>query len=115
MWDGRMPDTTVQEENLRKAKAKLQYCEDQVAKCRKWLAKLPKMIEETYEGSARRLQNALEIDLPNGMSLLNRRITALEEYADLRADYAPPPSTATLPSSPPAAEKPVDPAASTGQ
>jgi hypothetical protein len=115
MWDGRMPDTTVQEENLRKAKAKLQYCDEQVVICRKWHAKLPKMIEETYEGASRRLLNALEIDLPNGMSLLNRRVAALEAYADLRADYAPPPSEAMLPSSPPAAEKPADSTPAAGQ
>lgn len=92
MWDGRMPDTTVQEEALRRAKAKLEYCDDQIHRCRAWMGKLPKLVEETYEGPARRLTNALEIDLPNGLTLLARRIAALEEYANLRADFAPPPS-----------------------
>ena len=106
MWDGRIPDCTVQEEALRRAKAKLEYCQEQVHICKKWHAKLPKMIEETYEGASRRLLNGLEIDLPNGLSLLARRITALESYADLRADYAPPPSVASLPM-PPAEPKPT--------
>lgn len=112
-FDGRMPDCSVQEEALRRAKAKLEYCEDQVKICQKWINKLPKEIEEAYEGAARRLGNALEIDMANGLTLLGRRLEALEAYADLRADFAPAPSAATLPTAPspamkePAAETPA--------
>jgi len=107
MWDGRTPDCSVQEEALRRAKAKLEFCEDQVRRCKSWQGKLPKMIEETYEGASRRLHNGLEIDLPNGLTLLARRISALEAYADLRPDYAPPPSTASLPTGPATETKPA--------
>lgn len=108
MWDGRIPDCTVQEEALRRAKAKLQFCEEQVRLCKKWIGKLPKMIEETYDGASRRLLNGLEIDVPNGLSLLARQISALEAYADLRADYAAPPSVAAMPSSPVESKTPQD-------
>jgi hypothetical protein len=101
-YSGRMPDTTVQEKNLRKAKARLEHAQDQVERCRAWIGRLPKMIEELYDGPARRMINFLEADLPVALAHLGRRIAALESYAGLRADYAPTPSTNTLPPPPPA-------------
>jgi hypothetical protein len=41
-FDGREPDCTVQEKNLRLARARLEHAEDQVAKCRQWVARLPR-------------------------------------------------------------------------
>src|SRR5215471_3921041 len=35
-WDGREPDCTVQERNLRQARARLEHAEEQVVKCREW-------------------------------------------------------------------------------
>jgi hypothetical protein len=87
-WDGREPDCTVQEKNLRLAKARLQHAEDQVVKCRQWIARMPKMIDEVYTGPSRRLGNLLEADLPKGLAELDRRLMALELYAGLRPDYA---------------------------
>ena len=95
---GRMPDTTVQERNLRRAKARLEYAEEQVAKCRSWNQRLPKIIEENYSGPARRLTTFIEVDVPNAMALLDRRIAALDSYAELKPDFAPAPSVAALPS-----------------
>src|SRR5437899_2985212 len=60
----RIPDTSVQEENLARAKSRLRFAEDQMDVCRKWAVRLPKMISEDYEGPARRLNNFLEMDLP---------------------------------------------------
>lgn len=93
---GRMPDTTVQERNLRRARARLEQAEEQVEKCRAWVQKLPKLIEENFSGPARRLTTFIEVDVPNAMALLDRRIAALESYAELRPDFAPAPSVATL-------------------
>jgi hypothetical protein len=87
-WDGREPDCTVQEKNLRLAKARLQHAEDQVLKCRQWIARMPKMVDEVYTGPSRRLGNMLEADLPKGLAELDRRLAALELYAGLRPDYA---------------------------
>jgi hypothetical protein len=94
---GRMPDTTVQERNLRRAKARLEQAEEQVEKCRAWHQRLPKLIEENYSGPARRLTTFIEVDVPNAMALLDRRIAALESYAELRPDFAPAPSVAAMP------------------
>jgi hypothetical protein len=88
-WDGREPDCTVQERNLRLAKARLQHAEEKVETCRRWIARLPKMIDEMFTGPSRRLKSMLEADLPVALTELNRRVAALESYAGLRPDYAP--------------------------
>ena len=62
-FDGRIPDTSVQEENLARAKARLRFAEEQVDICRKWNVKLPKLINEAYEGVGRRLGNFLDAEL----------------------------------------------------
>jgi hypothetical protein len=96
-WDGRMPDTTVEERNLRRAEASLEYAREQVRKCQAWETKLPKLIDELYTAAARRLGLFLEGDLTRGMALLERQVETLESYADLRPDYAPAPSLTTTP------------------
>ncbi|QEL14935.1 hypothetical protein [Limnoglobus roseus] len=93
---GRMPDTTVQERDLRRAKARLEQAEEQVAKCRSWLMKLPKIIEENFTGSTRRLRTIVEADMPGAMAGLERKIAILDSYAELQPDFAPAPSTANL-------------------
>ena len=96
---GRMPDTTVQERNLRRALARLEHGQEQVAKCKKWLVNLPKIVDETFSGAGHRFALLLEGDVAKGLSLLHRQIDALEQYAETRADFAPAPST-TAPESP---------------
>jgi hypothetical protein len=87
-WDGREPDCTVQERALRRAKARLEHAEAQVELVRRWIGRLPKIIDETYRGASRRLQNFLEDELPKGQMDLARRIASLEVYAGLRPDFA---------------------------
>jgi hypothetical protein len=99
--NGRMPDTTVQERNLKRAKARLEHAHDKVATCRKWLTHLPKVIDEVFSGPANRLANTLEGDVPRGMATLERQIDALERYADLKTDYSASPSIGSTSSAPP--------------
>ena|SRR5579872_4034905 len=101
-FDGREPDCTVQEKALRLAKAKLEHAEDQVAKCRQWIGRLPKMVDELYVGASRRLSNFIEAELPKSLADLGRRVAALESYANLRPDYAPTPSASSVVAAPPA-------------
>lgn len=104
--NGRMPDTTVEERNLRRAVARLEHAHEQVEKCRRWLTTLPKTVDEVFHAPAQRLANLLETDVPRGAAVLERRIEALERYAELRTDYS---ASAPLPSStppPPPAENP---------
>jgi hypothetical protein len=94
-WPGptdRPPDTTVQERNLRRAQARLEHAQEKVATCRAWLTRLPKQVDETYTGPSRRLSLFLDAELVRGMALLDRRVEALESYAQLRPDFAATPS-----------------------
>ncbi|HXD88155.1 MAG TPA: hypothetical protein VN641_16825 [Urbifossiella sp.] len=100
-FDDRMPDTTLQERNLRRARARLEYAEDQVVKVRSWTGRLPKVVDELYRGPAHRLSGFLEGDLAKGLAMLGRQIAALDSYAGLRPDFAPAPSSATLAPPPP--------------
>jgi len=95
-FDGRMPDTTVQERNLRRAVARLEHCEDQVVKCRKWMTQLPKLIDETFTGASHRLNTFLETDVPGAVAALQRQIEALERYTETRLDFATAPSSAPV-------------------
>ena len=87
-WDGKMPDTTLQERNLRRAKARLEHAEDKVATCRKWAGALPKQVDETYSGAGHRLSTVLEVDVARGLAVLARRLDALERYAGVKLDVA---------------------------
>lgn len=89
----RIPDTSVQEENLARAKARLEYAQDQIDICRSWATRLPKMVSEEYEGTARRMVNFLEMDLTGAIELLNSRIDRLHAYTQVQptAPAMPPP------------------------
>lgn len=85
-WDGKMPDTTIQERNLRRAKARLEHAEEKVVTCRKWAGALPKQVDETYSGSAHRLSTILDLEVARGLAVLGRQIDALDRYAELKLD-----------------------------
>jgi hypothetical protein len=79
-YNGRIPDTSVQEENLARAKARLEHARDQIDVCRSWSQKLPKLVGEAYEVNSRQLNNFLDADLTRAISRLNSQITALHAY-----------------------------------
>ena len=86
---GRMPDTTVQERNLRRAVARFEHARERVAVCKKWLVNLPKIIDETFSGAGHRFAMLLEGDVAKGLSHLDGQIEALERYSETRADFSP--------------------------
>jgi hypothetical protein len=88
-FSGRTPDCTVQEKNLRLAQARLQFAEDRLGAVRRWMKQLPVDVHDTFDGPSRHLALFLEADLPRGLALLARQLTALEQYANLRAEPAP--------------------------
>lgn len=88
-FDGRVPDTTVQEENLQKAKRRLAHAQEKYECCRKWQQKYPHQVGELYEGPARQLSGLLEAEVPRALAVLERRIQALEAYAAIPAPAAP--------------------------
>jgi len=86
---GRMPDTTVQERNLRRAIARFEHAQERVAVCKEWLVNLPKIIDETFSGAGHRFAMLLEGDVAKGLAHLHGQIEALERYAETRADFSP--------------------------
>ena len=77
-------DCTVQEKNLRRAKARLEEAEDRLAAVRRWMLRLPREICDSYAGPVGQLAAFLDGDLPSGLALLTRQLTALEQYAAAR-------------------------------
>src|SRR5438477_1828246 len=75
----RQPDCTQEIKALRKAQARLEHAEDRVEKCKHWEPTLRRAADE-YEGPARQLADLLEGDVPKALSLLERLVSALEEY-----------------------------------
>lgn len=94
-FSGRIPDCSVQEENLWRAEARLERARDQIEVVRRWYQKLPKMINDEYDVPARHLINFLDADLPRGLALLKNQIASLEAYLNLQAEHVPPPSPTT--------------------
>jgi hypothetical protein len=105
-FDGRVPDCTVQEDNLKKAQRKLLFAQEKVEIVRRWMAKLPNQVSETYEGPARHLAATLEGQLPRGLAMLERRIMALEAYTNIQP--APTGTVAPAEAAAPAAPTPTE-------
>jgi DNA repair exonuclease SbcCD ATPase subunit len=96
---GRVPDTTLEERELRRARARLEHAQEKVQTCKSWIGRLPKQIDELYTGSSHRLQGFLDGELARGQALLARQTAALEQYADTRAELGG--STSAAPPAPP--------------
>jgi hypothetical protein len=77
---GEVADCTVQEKALRRAKARLEEAEERLAAVRRWMLRLPREICDTYDGPAGHLAAFLDGNLPSGLALLARQLTALEQY-----------------------------------
>ena len=88
-----MPDTTVQERNLRRAEVRLEHAREKVALCKKWLVNLPKIVDETFSGAGHRFALLLEGEVTKGLAHLRGQVEALDRYAETRPDFAPVPST----------------------
>ena len=89
---GRTPACDDEKLALRKAKARLEYCEQKTGVVKKWADKVRRECGE-FSGRTGNLQRVLEGELPRMQALLERTTTILEEYAT---------TTSGGPSSPPA-------------
>ena len=94
---GHTPDCTVQEKNLLRAKARLRLAEERLETVRRWMLRLPREISVIYDGAANRLSHFLDAELPSGQAQLARQLTALEQYANLRATPIAAPTIAVKP------------------
>ncbi len=84
-FNGRLPDTTVEEKNLAKAEAWLEYCEERIAKCRYWIVELPRWVEGEYAAPTRKLNHFIESELTRTQADLDYRIRTLQEYLQIQS------------------------------
>ena len=82
------PDTTVEEEALRRAKARMALSEKKLEVVRRWVPELQHAVEE-YRTHSRPLYDVLEIDLKRAVGKLDRMLDAIESYARLSAPTTP--------------------------
>ena len=82
-FSGERPDCTFQEENVRKAKARLQFAEERLTAVGRWTRRLPGEINDVFDGPTHHLGFFLDTDLQRGLAVLARQLTALEHYASL--------------------------------
>lgn len=88
MDDGREPDTTEEEKDLRQAKRKQEYIEERIANTRKWGTLIDRPVDE-YLGQARQLGMLLEGDPPPMVRLVRGALNSLEAYMAIQAPQAP--------------------------
>jgi hypothetical protein len=88
MDDGREPDTTEEEKNLRSAKRKQEYIEERIANTRKWGTLIDRPVDE-YLGQARQLGMMLEGDPPPMVRLVRGALNSLEAYMAIQAPQTP--------------------------
>jgi len=70
--------------DLKKAQARLAYCQEKEHRVRHWQSKIQHELFE-YEGRISQLVRLIEVDMPQSMGMLTRIIRHLEEYQALRA------------------------------
>jgi len=88
-FTGEKPDTTVHEQELRRARGELEHAEDRVASVRRWKLKLPVVIEDVYLGPARNMEFLLEATLIRALSQLDQQMRALEQYLGVKPAARP--------------------------
>jgi hypothetical protein len=88
---GERPSCSEERAALKKAQARLAYCEHKSERVRHWQQTMRHELFE-YEGRISQLVKLVEIDVPQSIGALNRIMLRLEEYnavraADPRASY----------------------------
>jgi exonuclease VII large subunit len=70
--------------NLKRAKARLEYCQEKTERVRHWQQTMRHELFE-YEGRMSQLVKLVEIEVPQAIVVLNRIVRNLEEYHAVRA------------------------------
>lgn len=100
----RPPDTTEQEQALKRAEAHLEFAREKLESTRTWVLQLPEEITE-YRGPAGQMLATLEIDFPRMDALLERKLASLEAYVQSSAPVVSAPPTVSRPLSPPSSDR----------
>lgn len=78
------PSCTEERAALKRARARLAYCEEKEDKVRKWQQTMRHEMFE-YEGRISQLVRLVEIDVPQAIGVLNKILRNLEEYHAVKA------------------------------
>jgi hypothetical protein len=78
----RTPDTSEEEKEVRKCKARLEHGEDKLEKTKHWMRAFPEAMLD-YEGPGRQLKTQVENAIPTMTALLEQKIAALQQYQQL--------------------------------
>jgi hypothetical protein len=80
---GERPSCYEERAALKKAQAKLAYCDEKVERVRHWQKTMQHESFE-YEGRISQLERLLEADVPQAIAVLNKVLRHVEEYESLR-------------------------------
>lgn len=75
----RTPDTSDEEKQVKKCRARLEHAEEKLDKTKHWLRAFPEAMLD-YEGPGRQLKTQVEADVPKMCEFLAGKIAALEDY-----------------------------------
>ncbi len=78
------PSCYEERADLKKAKARLEYCQEKMERVRHWQQTMRHELFE-YEGRMSQLVKLVEIEVPQAISVLNRIVRNLEDYQVVRA------------------------------
>jgi exonuclease VII large subunit len=78
------PSCTEERMALKKAKARLEYCQEKEDRVREWQQTLRHEMFE-YDGRISQLVRLVEIEVPQAIGVLNKILRNLEEYHAIRA------------------------------
>lgn len=78
----RTPDTSEEEKQVKKCRARLDHAEEKLEKTKTWLRAFPEAVLD-YEGPGRQLKTQVENNIPTMVAFLNQKIAALESYQQL--------------------------------
>lgn len=87
---GRHPSCIEEKQAHDKAKRRLQHCQEQTERVKRWAVKVRHEIDE-FRSRISVLRRRLDGELPKSSLYLERMATALEAYAGLMSGSAPPP------------------------
>ena len=99
------PSCSEERAALKKAEAKLAYCQEKQEKLKHWVREVSHELH-TYEGRTARLKEVVEKDAPAAVTVLSRMLGQIEEYMNLSTGAAPSPGTKSNPDAEPEEDSP---------
>jgi hypothetical protein len=91
---GQRPSCIEEKQDHRKAKQRLEYCQQMVPRVKAWAVKFRHEADE-YRGRMGNLTHMVDVELPRMIALIDSTVVALEKYAEVAAEPLDQPADAT--------------------